>query len=199
MDSLLYAQMTREPVPGQVKTRLLSALSPAEAAALHRSMTEHCCRVLCSTGAVVQLWVDGNADAFAACASLGATVRRQPAGDLGQRMAFIVETGLRECAAVVLAGSDCPFIDGDYLRAAVAALKDNDAVLGPALDGGYVLLGLNRFSEDLFKGIEWGGAGVLRDTLKALDGLGWRYALLEPLRDIDRPEDLPHLPAALTQ
>jgi len=80
---------------------------------------------------------------------------------------------------------------------ALEVLQAVDAVIGPALDGGYVLLGLRRFDPHLFQAIEWGGERVLAQTMKALENLGWSYLLLQPLADIDRPEDLRLLPDAL--
>ena len=96
-----------------------------------------------------------------------------------------------------LVGSDAPSIDAGYLKAARHALAEVDCVLGPALDGGYVLFGLRRFVPELFTGISWGEDSVLEKTLEKLAALGWSYRLLETLADIDRPEDLRHLPDSL--
>jgi glycosyltransferase A (GT-A) superfamily protein (DUF2064 family) len=115
------------------------------------------------------------------------------------RMAAICQQCLAEADGVVLVGSDAPSIDAGYLQAASEALAEVDAVLGPALDGGYVLFGLRRFVPELFTGIEWGEDTVLEKTLDKLKALQWSYRLLETLPDIDRPEDLRHLPDSLRE
>ena len=81
---------------------------------------------------------------------------------------------------------------------ALAALAHQDAVLGPALDGGYVLLGLRRVDDSLFERMPWGSDRVAALTGQRLDALGWHWSRLACLRDIDRPEDLVYLPADLS-
>ena len=117
--------------------------------------------------------------------------------DLGARLAHAARSALTRAAAVILVGADCPELSPDYLGAALAALEQQDAVLGPALDGGYVLLGLRAVDDTLFERMPWGSDRVAALTGQRLDALGWRWSSLACLRDIDRPEDLVHLPAAL--
>ena len=200
-EQLIFAQLAREPVSGQVKTRLIPALSALQAMSLHSAMVERIARTLCDSGlGEVRLWVDGdeNHALFTRCRRLGVSViLRQSGGDLGERMAAICEQCLARAAAVVLVGSDAPSIDAGYLQTASQALAEVDAVLGPALDGGYVLFGLRRFTPELFSGISWGEDTVLEKTLEKLEALRWSYRLLETRPDIDRPEDLRHLPDSL--
>jgi rSAM/selenodomain-associated transferase 1 len=197
-EGLIVAQLAREPVPGRVKTRLMPALSALQAASLHSAMVEQTARTICDSGiGEVRLWVDGdeNHALFAHCRRMGVSaILPQCSGDLGRRMAAICEHCLAEASAVVLVGSDAPSIDAAYLQSASQALAEVDAVLGPALDGGYVLFGLRRFAPELFTGISWGEDTVLEKTLEKLEALRWSYRLLETLADIDRPEDLRHLP-----
>jgi rSAM/selenodomain-associated transferase 1 len=200
-EDLIFAQLAREPVSGQVKTRLLPALSALQAMSLHSAMVEQIARTLCDSGlGEVRLWVDGdeNHALFSRCRRLGVSaILPQCGGDLGKRMAAICEQCLAQAAAVVLVGSDAPSINAEYLQAASQALAEVDAVLGPALDGGYVLFGLRRFAPELFADISWGEDTVLEKTLEKLEALQWSYRLLETLPDIDRPEDLRHLPDSL--
>jgi glycosyltransferase A (GT-A) superfamily protein (DUF2064 family) len=89
-----------------------------------------------------------------------------------------------------LIGSDCPALAPRHLRRADKALRGGaDAVLAPAEDGGYVLIGLSRFDRRLFDGIAWGSAKVLEETRARLRALGWRWQELETLWDVDRPAD----------
>jgi glycosyltransferase A (GT-A) superfamily protein (DUF2064 family) len=95
-----------------------------------------------------------------------------------------------------LIGTDCPELDCAQLHSAAAALQEGgvDAVLTPAFDGGYVLLGLARFDRSLFAGIAWSSASVADVTRQRLQLLGWRVQNQAMLHDIDEPADLQYLP-----
>ncbi|WP_461482127.1 TIGR04282 family arsenosugar biosynthesis glycosyltransferase, partial [Porticoccus sp.] len=114
-------------------------------------------------------------------------------GGLGERMAFAFADRLQHHAKVVLIGSDCPAIDADYVRAALLALDEVPAVLGPAADGGYVLIGLTAAAPALFADVPWGTGAVLSVTRQRLVALRWSWRELDILPDIDRPGDLRHL------
>jgi glycosyltransferase A (GT-A) superfamily protein (DUF2064 family) len=105
-------------------------------------------------------------------------------------MARAAKRHLDNGEAVLLTGTDCPGLDAARLRAAAARLADHDAVLHPAEDGGYPLLGLNAFHPGLFADMPWSTAAVARLTLERMAALGWRVGVGETLRDIDTPEDL---------
>jgi rSAM/selenodomain-associated transferase 1 len=107
---------------------------------------------------------------------------------------------LTDYSQVVVIGTDCPEITPDYLNRAFSALENGvDAVIGPALDGGYVLLGLRSFTPSLFDNIQWGTDQVLSATQHNLRMLNWQWDELDMLRDIDTPEDLAHYPEMLRQ
>ena len=191
--------MARSPEPGAVKTRMLPALSAEGAARLHSAMVMYICRRLMGFGPT-QLWVSGDqrSPLFHQCIELGALGPfRQRGADLGERMAHIANLALRQHDKVILVGSDAPGIDRGYLEQARRALDSVDVVFGPAVDGGYVLLGLKRVVPGLFVEIPWGTGQVLERSLQALSESGNDWILLEPLPDIDRPEDLRHLPVDL--
>lgn len=98
---------------------------------------------------------------------------------------------LRQHPYAVLIGSDCPALRPADLRAAARVLRAGaDAVLAPAEDGGYPLIGLRRVSRRLFDGIDWGSPRVLAQTRRRLAGLRWRWRELRTLWDVDRPEDV---------
>lgn len=104
------------------------------------------------------------------------------------------ERSLRSHRHVVLIGSDCAVLRPADLRAAAGALRRGaDAVLAPAEDGGYALIGLRRVSRRLFQGIAWGGPGVLAQTRRRLARLRWRWKELRTVWDVDRPEDVARL------
>jgi rSAM/selenodomain-associated transferase 1 len=187
-------QFAREPVLGKVKTRMQPVLDAAGACELHIALLTHTARQLAGvTHCERELWVAGDPahPALVHAAALGeAAMRRQRGADLGERMCHALDAALADAQRVVLVGSDCPGLDAAYLEAAFAALATAEVVLGPALDGGYVLIGVRRVDARLFNGVDWGTGAVLAQTLARVDSLGWRAALLEPRRDIDRPEDL---------
>jgi hypothetical protein len=119
-------------------------------------------------------------------------VYAQTGGDLGQRMSNAFEKSFQEgSTATVLIGADCPELTAALLADAFDRLRNCPAVLGPAHDGGYYLIGLRHPIPDLFQGIAWGSNTVLADSLRVLDRAGLKPDLLPHLHDIDRPEDLP--------
>jgi rSAM/selenodomain-associated transferase 1 len=121
-------------------------------------------------------------------------VRLQPEADLGARMAHALRDGLERAQTVILIGTDCPAMLADDLRAAAAALASGcDAVLGPAEDGGFWLIGASRYDEALLAGIAWSSATVLESQRERLRSLDWHWRELRTLWDIDRPEDFDRL------
>ena len=189
----------KAPTPGEVKTRLIPALGEAGAAQLQGRLIERTLRTAMAAGMdAPQLWcAPGPEDPFfAACAKrYDISLRAQGEGDLGMRMAHALESALASGTPGLLIGSDCPALTAPYLRAAAAALAGgNDAVFGPAEDGGYVLIGLARGSPvQLFEDIAWGTATVMQETRRRLARANWRWRELAPLWDLDRPEDLARL------
>ena len=185
----------KAPRPGDVKTRLVPALGTAGAVSLHEWMVA---RALATAAAAalgpVELCCapDATHPFLAACAvTHGVSLAEQGPGDLGERMQRAAARALAANRAVLIIGSDCPALTPDYLRAAVAALSAGyDAAVGPAEDGGYVLIGLTRVHPTLFGHICWGGPDVMKTTAARLAALGWRWMQLAPLWDVDRPEDL---------
>jgi rSAM/selenodomain-associated transferase 1 len=181
----------RAPVPGRCKTRLIPALGAAGAAALYRRLVRRTIAAACATGADVELWcAPGAAHAFfASCRrDYGVRLRRQPAGDLGRRMAVALARALRDGPAV-LAGSDCPEFTRRDFAGALAALGAHDCVLQPSTDGGYVLVGARRFERRAFAGIAWSSGRELVQTRRRLSALGLLPHELRTLSDLDTPAD----------
>ena len=190
----------KAPIPGEVKTRLCPPLTPDEAATLHGSfvldMLER------SKTAVVKLKLPF--DRYLACAPSstlvffkimeerqGVKLIDQVGDDLGARMSQTFEAMFaRGYTRVLIVGTDVPSLPLDHYRQALALLETNDLVLGPALDGGYYLIGLKRMVPDLFVGIPWSTKQVLEMTQEKATTLGLKTALLPPWRDVDTIEDL---------
>ena len=192
----------RAPTPGKAKTRLIPALGEEGAAALHRRLVLHCLRAARDSRlGPVELWCapDARDPFFSECERrLGVSLHPQGEGDLGARMQRAFESALARARRAVLVGSDIPALSSRYLRDAERALDGGyDAVIGPAEDGGYVLIGLSRCDRELFRDIPWGGPEVLAETRRRIAALSWRLSELPALWDMDRPEDLERLPEEL--
>jgi hypothetical protein len=183
----------KQPVPGRVKTRLIPELGPGGAAALAREMLEHTVEEALATGLAVELCGEPDAAEWHP-ARHGLELTDQGDGALGERLARSAERVLAE-ESILLVGSDCPELDRRRLRAAADALEERDAVIHPAHDGGYALLGLGRFDPSLFEGIDWSTPVVAAQTMARIGALGWSLHVGETLRDIDEPGDLVPAPS----
>lgn len=185
----------RAPYLGQVKTRLNSALPLDHVLRLHERLVRHAiANVSKASAARVELWVDKN-PSHAFFRELQAQhhdliVQQQTSGNLGTRMSHALAASSNELQASVVIGSDCPAIDAAYVEASIKALNGRDVVIGPASDGGYVLLATRRQSLPLFNAVDWGSERVLQQTLALAAQANLRVRLLDELSDIDRPCDL---------
>jgi hypothetical protein len=191
----------RAPEPGAAKTRLIPLLGAARAAALQRVLIDRAISTALAAGiGPVELWCAPSAlhpllTGFAEYHGIGAV--SQCDGDLGARMLHAVVTALAATPRVIIIGADCPALTAGDLQCATAALANgDDAVLIPAEDGGYVLIGLRRWDARLFTDIAWGTDQVMTATRERLAALAWRWHELPPAWDIDRPADFERLAAS---
>ncbi|MBS1538091.1 MAG: TIGR04282 family arsenosugar biosynthesis glycosyltransferase [Bacteroidetes bacterium] len=186
----------RYPHAGKVKTRLAATIGDVNAANLYRVWTEHTFQQLtpllsdcsvcfyCSDSDDLQLvheWIT----------PFGFTVSAQSGTSLGERMknAFYSEFQ-QEAERVIIIGTDAPDTSSEILELSISALDTADIVIGPALDGGYYLLGMNSLHEDLFVDIPWSTDSVLQSTIEKAVSNKLSVHLLPVLRDIDTLEDL---------
>lgn len=187
---------TRTPLPGRVKTRLIPAIGVERAANLHRAMLWRAVETATASAVgPVALWCwPSSAHPFLDEIGrvFGADLHEQEGEDLGERMHGALAHACVEAPGALLVGTDCPFLEAGDLREAADALRDAaDAVLGPAEDGGYYLIGVRRSDPRAFAGVEWGSGRVLAATRDRFRELGWRWHELATRRDVDRAEDLP--------
>ena len=184
----------KAPVPGMVKTRLVPALGAEGAAALAGRMLARMLRE--AAGADLgepELCADpepGDPAWEGHVPAEGVRLSAQGDGDLGDRLARAARRVIRDGDKVLLVGTDCPELDRARLREAARQLASHDAVIHPARDGGYALLGLTRFDPSVFSGIAWSGPAVAHDTVARIRALGWNLHIGDTLRDIDEPADL---------
>ena len=189
------AILAKAPIPGLAKTRLIPQLGAEGAAALQRWLLR---RTLSTAHAAklgpVTLWCapDTHHPDFAACQALGPLrLCRQPNVDLGGRMhAAVAESS---AAGTLVIGTDCPALTPEVLHEAAAALREHDAVVIPAEDGGYVLIGLRQPVCAVFQHVEWSTDRVMAQTRQQLQGAGLTWRELAPLWDVDRFEDVERL------
>ena len=192
---------TRYPEPGRTKTRLIPHLGTEGAAELQRRMTEYIVskiRNLTTTRPIsIEIrYEGGNQKLMEGWLGADYIYSPQNKGDLDRRMGEAFEAAfVTGATTAVIIGTDIPGISVENLHKAFNSLQNNDLVLGPANDGGYYLIGLQKDSftraiPQLFTGIPWGTQSVLNDSLEIAQKIGLKYMLLEKLEDVDRPEDL---------
>ena len=183
----------KAPRPGAVKTRLAAAVGEDAAAALYRAMAELVMEATAPAGEYQRLVCFDPPDAGDEIrAWLGdQALVPQAAGDLGQRLAAAFAEAFRRGASrVVVIGTDALDLSRDVVCRALAALDQHDLVVGPALDGGYCLLALDRPRPELFQEMPWSTPSVLPETLARAAARGWRVHLLEARGDVDTLDDV---------
>ncbi|MCA9037635.1 MAG: TIGR04283 family arsenosugar biosynthesis glycosyltransferase [Planctomycetaceae bacterium] len=188
--------MSRYPVPGLAKTRLIPAIGAMRAAALHERMVRHTLNTVdefrrsrsvdacvCYTGGTAEQMRERFGSHF--------RYEKQSEGDLGHRMHRAIIQAIQSGATrVVVIGTDCPSLNTSFIELAFDRLMDADLVWGPARDGGYYLLGCRRVHEVIFNDIHWGTAGVLSQSIRSAESAGLISARLPALSDVDFAEDL---------
>ncbi len=197
--------MLKYPQAGTVKTRLVPALGERRACELYQALVRHTLQEVESftlhEKVSVQVRIGGAPDCASAREWLGNELSFAPQrdGDLGQRMEHAVREAFGEgTPAVVVIGADCPQLAASHLREAFRALERTEAVIGPAADGGYYLIGMRRVLSEVFRDIEWSSERVLGQTLAALRRAHVKREMLDTLHDIDCAGDLPFWAASKT-
>jgi len=180
----------KNPEKGKVKTRLASTLGDDQAFEIYLKLLEHTRSTLLKTEITRYLYYSKFIDKKDPWSNTDFEKRVQnQSPDLGDRMNVAFKEVLQNHDQVIIIGSDCPLISNQIIDDAIKALKENDVVVGPALDGGYYLLGMNKHFPDLFKNIAWSQDSVFRDTIFNATKNELSYQILETLPDIDYEAD----------
>jgi hypothetical protein len=200
MDARLLL-FVKAPLPGLVKTRLAANVGTPTALAAYRAMVGNVLLAADASGlpTTVHFAPVGEAEAVYALCGRNRHYRPQQAGDLGERMAAALAQAFAAGAeAALVVGCDLPLLTGDLLAAAAARLVSTDAVLGPATDGGYYLIGFTRqgFAPSVFADMPWSTRDVASRTMAACRAAGIRLTLLPELPDCDEASDLARLAAS---
>jgi len=201
-EPIAVAIMAKAPQGGEVKTRLCPPLSLADAAELYRRFLLdkiEQVRALRAAGLAVA-YTPTEARAFFEEIAPGFILVPQLGADLGSRLANTLDTLLKRGHQAALAiDSDTPTLPLRFLRQALdlVTTPEIDVVLGPTEDGGYYLIGFRTVHRELFEAMAWSTSQVLPETLRRADAKGLRVACLPTWYDIDTPDDLARLQAAL--
>ena len=185
----------RVPALGRVKSRLAAGVGPPAALAVYRELLAITNAAILAAGVPATVWLADTATIVPTAAEArewaAHAICGQPEGDLGERMTAAFAAAFAAGAGrVAIIGTDCPGLRAAHLTEAFAALATADVVIGPATDGGYYLLGMNKLQPDLFRNKTWSTDSVLAETLADAHRLGLRVALLPELRDVDTAADL---------
>jgi len=186
--------MTKAPEPGQVKRRLTPLLGDAGAAAFYKDLVEiFLARVVESELSPVELWCSPSTDHswFRQCGMRHRLpLHEQSRGDLGKKMDFAITSALQRTEYCILIGGDCPAITQDDIDEALSVLdKGKEAVIGPAKDGGYYLIGSRRPIPEIFSGMEWSTPRVFSETIRRFHAAGIDWHCLSARPDIDTAAD----------
>lgn len=184
----------KEPIAGKVKTRMRPHLSEQQCAELAGMMLAHSCQQVAThwPGRMI-LCVSPSVDAPIFTELAGkyrCDCELQVDANLGGRMRHVLQQGISQSGSAVVMGCDVPYIAAEVLVEAHRRMQQGVNVIGPALDGGFYLLGSDRIEAGMFESVEWGTSSVHKSVVKQSTNIGVGFHQLAVLRDIDRWPDL---------
>lgn len=183
----------KHPTPGLVKSRLAKDIGNERAAEIYKLLLDEILKSISDLEAEVYLYCYPDVDHPILQQhkdKYKLTLEKQCDGDLGMKMFHAISSHLNKNSNVVLVGSDCLEINACYIQKAFESLNSGyEIVLGPAIDGGYVLIGANNINVSIFQNIAWSTNEVLKQTEEKINELDWKYYCLNKVRDLDTLED----------
>ena len=186
MQKSLLVIFTRTPEIGKVKRRLANRLGDAKALEIHRKLFAKTLEVANKSSISNKIYLSvepGSAMPFSYQVQFG--------DDLGERMHNAIVDELKNFDKVCLIGSDCLSLNSSDIDNAFVKLDSADIVIGPAVDGGYYLIGMKKPQPNLFSDIDWGTSSVLKKTIGKCADEKLLVHQLNLYNDIDRPQDVP--------
>lgn len=191
MSKNLLMLFVRNPELGKVKTRLAASVGPEEALEIYMHLLQHTKEVTQNLSTDKLVYYSNNVEQQDLWPNDKYQKRVQPNGDLGEKMSEAFKAAFEDgYESVVIIGSDCHQLTQEIIEKAFHALETNDVVIGPALDGGYYLLGMKKLHPTLFQNKRWSTEHVFPDTLHDIEKLHLSHVILPELSDVDYIEDL---------
>ena len=197
----------KNPMPHQVKTRLIPQLSPEQAARLYRAFLMDWCETLAALPNVARIIAytppESRPD-LQALIGKDAIYMPQVGDNLGERLVSATQWAAEQgYPKILIVGSDSPTLPLSFVSQAMATLNSRDVVLGPSMDGGYYLIGfssanLAKTVPFVFEDIAWSTESVFQQTIDRVHSTGATLGLLPPWYDVDTPADVAFLHAHLT-
>ncbi|MCG9129483.1 TIGR04282 family arsenosugar biosynthesis glycosyltransferase [Candidatus Poribacteria bacterium] len=197
----------KNPIPNQVKTRLIPDVSPEQAASLYSAFLIDWCETLSELSNIDLVIAYTPKESQADLQSLlGEDVDYIPQEgiDLGERLTSATQwASENRYNKIILVGSDSPTLPISYIFQAVVGLDTRDVVIGPSVDGGYYLIGFSSTNltttvPSVFENIAWSTANVFQQTVERIHAIDATLKLLPPWYDVDTPEDLAFLHAHIS-
>lgn len=181
----------KKPELGKVKTRLAATIGDEKALEIYLKLLQHTYKEAYKVKADKAVFYSDKVHDFDMLDYFKFPKAVQSGSDLGEKMKNAFSLGFRRAyEKVVLIGSDCPTVTDEIIENAFRALDNHDAVLGPAEDGGYYLVGIKEPNNELFENKLWSTSDVLLDTVLDLKKQNKSYHLLQTLNDVDVEADL---------
>ena len=182
----------RNPELGKVKNRLAATVGEERALALYLLMAAHTREVALKVPVDRVVYYSQFVDTEDSWLNGDFAKKLQRGSDLGERMKHAFEESFHSgYESICIIGTDCLELTDKILVEAFDSLRHQDAVIGPAADGGYYLLGMNRFMPELFDNKVWSTSSVCQDTINDINEKALSYQLLPTLQDVDSEANLP--------
>ncbi len=182
---------SKPPVPGLVKTRMVPPLTYSEAALLYDSFVKETIRLIEKIKGVEKILCS-----YVQKLSTGPlinnnwTIQAQQGDDFGERLLTAVRMNIGSSNPVLLIGTDSPTIPSYFINSALKALKKHKIVIGPAIDGGFYLLGLQNYYSHIFDNVVWSSRHTLNGILRNIENIGIDPFFIPKWYDIDNIDDL---------
>ncbi len=185
--------LTKNPEAGMVKTRLARSIGNEKALEVYETLRCHTARITAHVQAERIVYYSSFIPTSTNNIFLTSTFNTalQQGNDFGERMLHTIENGCaKSFNRIVLIGTDCYELTTEIIEEAFTLLEDSDAVIGPATDGGFYLIGMRRPVPEIFLNRQWSTSSVLEESVAMMQKLHIRYQLLQELSDIDTYDDL---------
>ena len=191
-DKSLLIIFYRNPRIGAVKTRLAATVGNEKALGIFMKLSLHTKNITKPLKIDKIVYYSDFIDPMDIWTRADFLKALQDGADLGERMKNAFVDGFkRGYKSICVIGTDCYELTGEIVEHAFDALNAHEAVIGPARDGGYYLLGMRRLHAEVFTNKQWSTDSVFRETIRDFETLGLNYVKLKMLRDVDREDDLP--------